>query len=145
MAGNTLYDTDLYAWTRAQAELLRARRFDELDLENLAEEIESVGSSDRREMRNRLARIIQHFLKFEYQPEKRSPSWIKTIRAQRADLNGVLENNATLRLLLPETLESAYRLARLWAIADTDLDDYIFPKTCPYTLEHLMTGETPPG
>ena len=145
MTSNTLYETDFYAWTRAQADLLRARRFDELDLEQLAEEIDSVAARERREARNRLMRIIQRFLKFEYQPEKKSPYWHKTIVVQRADLEDVLENNATLRAQLEEMLESAYLRARARAIAETDLDHFISPTRCPYTLDHLLTGEIPPA
>jgi hypothetical protein len=142
MAGNTLYDTDLYAWTRAQAELLRARRFDEIDADHLAEEIEAVGASDRREMRRRLARLIQHLLKYDYHIELRSRSWRATISAQRAAFADLLENNATLRSQLPEMLQGAYRLGREWALEETGLFD--LPEHCPYTLEHIQGGELSP-
>ncbi len=140
--GNTLYDTDLYTWTRVQAELLRAGRWNEIDVEHLAEEIESVGASERREMRRRLARLIQHLLKYDYQIERRSRSWKVTILQQRAALEDLLATNATLRTELPDSLDGAYRRARLWAIDDTGMPN--LPEACPYTLEHIMTGELAP-
>jgi hypothetical protein len=140
--GNTLYDTDLYTWTRVQAELLRAGRWNEIDVEHLAEEIESVGASERREMRRRLARLIQHLLKYDYQIERRSRSWKVTILQQRAALEDLLANNATLRTQLPDSLDGAYRRARLWAIDETHMPN--LPEACPYTLEHIMTGELAP-
>ncbi len=141
MAGNTLYETDLYAWTREQAGLLRAGRLDELDIEHLAEEIEAVGSSQRHELRRRLARLLQHLLKFEYQPELRSRSWRVTIAVQRSDISVLLADNATLRATMDEILPGAYRLARLWTEDETGLER--LPKENPYTIEYILGGELP--
>jgi hypothetical protein len=141
VAGNTLYETDLYAWTREQAGLLRAGRLDELDIEHLAEEIEAVGSSQRHELRRRLARLLQHLLKFEYQPELRSRSWRVTIAVQRSDISVLLADNATLRATMDEILPGAYRLARLWTEDETGLER--LPKENPYTIEYILGGELP--
>ena len=80
---NALYDRDLYEWTVAQAELLRSGRLNEADCENLAEEILSIGRSQKAELRRRMSRLLQHLLKWRYQPELRSRSWATTITVQR--------------------------------------------------------------
>ncbi|HEY9608608.1 MAG TPA: DUF29 domain-containing protein [Allocoleopsis sp.] len=82
---NTLYETDFYAWTQGQAELLRNHHWSKLDLPNLIEEIESLGKQQRAELRNPLSILMGHLLKWEYQPTKRSRSWLNTIRVQRMD------------------------------------------------------------
>ncbi|PPK18774.1 DUF29 domain-containing protein, partial [Staphylococcus haemolyticus] len=78
-----LYETDFYAWTQKQANLLRHQQWNQLDLSNLIEEIESLGKQQRAELRNRWSVLIAHLLKWEYQLEKRSRSWLNTIRIQR--------------------------------------------------------------
>jgi hypothetical protein len=83
---NALYETDFYAWTQEQARLLRERRFDDLDLDNLVNEVESVGGSEKREIRNRLTILLGHVLKWKYQPGRRGNSWIETIFEQRGQL-----------------------------------------------------------
>ena len=70
------YDKDGYGWAMEQAALLRARRFSEIDLENIAEEIESVGKSERRTLESHLSRLMMHLLKWQYQPERRGNSWV---------------------------------------------------------------------
>ena len=78
-----LYETDFYTWTVEQAQFLRDGAWDSLDIQNLAEEIETLGKQDRRELRNGLRVLIGHLLKWEYQPGKRSRSWSNTIYEQR--------------------------------------------------------------
>src|SRR2546428_13059372 len=94
---NTLYETDFFAWTQEQARLLRERRWDDLDLENLVDEVESVGGSERREIRNRLTVLLGHLLKWKYQPGHRGPSWTGTIFEQRGQLADVLRDSPSLR------------------------------------------------
>ena len=85
------YETDFYAWTLKQAELLKAGDFKRLDIVNLAEEIESLGKQQRQELRNRLGVLIGHLLKWDYQPEKRSKSWRATVREQRREILRLLQ------------------------------------------------------
>ena len=80
------YEGDFYAWTQQQAEMLRARAPRGLDWENLAEEIESMGRRDRREVERRLRVILHHLLKWRVQPELRGPSWRRTLREQRRQI-----------------------------------------------------------
>lgn len=121
----TLYDTDIVAWASEQAELLRAGKWDALDLEHIAEEIEDVGKSEKRELRSRLAVLAAHLLKWKYQPGKRSKSWVATIEVQRTSISLALKATPSLKHLLFEKqwLKAAWIDALSIAIADTGLHD----------------------
>ena len=82
-AKSPLYDRDFYAWSRQQAELLRKGRLADADIEHIAEEIESMGRAEKRELISRLTVLLLHLLKWRHQPEKRSPSWEASIRVRR--------------------------------------------------------------
>lgn len=104
---NNLYETDFYAWTQQQAKLLKIKAWDELDAANLIEEIESLGRKERQELRNRLGILIGHLLKWEYQPQYRSNSWLATIKEQRRRLQDLLLENPSLQPYLAEILDRA--------------------------------------
>src|SRR5712691_611546 len=91
------YDDDFFAWTQEQARLLRAGELTIVDAENLAEEIESVGRSDRREIRNRLIVLLAHLLKWGHQQRRRGVSWSDTIAEQRLQIDSVLVDSPSLR------------------------------------------------
>ncbi|MBL8672855.1 MAG: DUF29 domain-containing protein [Alphaproteobacteria bacterium] len=129
----TLYDQDFAQWCEEQAGRLRSGRLDALDVENLAEEIESMGKSQQRELASRLQVLLLHLLKQRFQPEHDSRSWRSTIIEQRAALAGLLAQSPILRRLLPEGLVAAYAVARRRAAAETDLPVATFPETCPFT------------
>ena len=78
---NTQYEKDVILWSQEQARALRERDFSKLDIEHLADEIEDVGKSEKRELANRMAVLLAHLLKWRWQPEKRSASWRRTIAA----------------------------------------------------------------
>jgi hypothetical protein len=132
------YDLDFYAWAMRNAELIREGRLSEIDVENVAEELESMGKSQRRALSNRLIVLLAHFLKWQYQPDKRSRSWKNTIKVQRLDLRELLDENPSLQPSLQEAMVSAYTKARLLAASDTGLDEMEFPEDCPFTLEQAM-------
>jgi hypothetical protein len=133
------YQEDFYLWLMGQAEMLRQGRFQDLDLENLAEEVESIGRSDKREVYNRLVVLMVHLLKYQFQHLKRTRSWGLTIADQRFRLKLVLRDSPSLRqAYLPEVLDDIYRLARRKAAGQTRLPESAFPETCPYTLEQLL-------
>jgi hypothetical protein len=136
---SALYDRDFVAWTEQQAALLRANDLSALDREHLAEEIESVGASERRELRRRLARLLQHLLKWKYQPELRSRSWSATIRAQRDELAGILDDSPSLRSSLPDVLAGAYERGRRWALEETGL--LALPEACPWAVEQVLSPD----
>ena len=120
-AKSPLYDRDFYAWSREQAELLRAGKLAEADIDHIAEEIDSMGRTEKRELVSRLSVLLLHLLKWRYQPEKRGPSWEASIRVQRNRLADHLDDNPSLKPLLPKALASAYRDASLEAVAETGL------------------------
>lgn len=142
---NTLYETDLYAWTQEQASLLRNHQWSQLDLPNLIEEIESLGKQQRAERRNCLSVLIGHLMKWEYQPEKRSRSWLATIRVQRRDTLRLLRDNPSLKSYLSEALPEAYEDSRDLAMGETNLPNRTFPEKCSYTSEQILHHDFYPG
>lgn len=135
------YDTDFYAWTQEQAQHLKMRKWEYLDLENLVEEIESLGRQERQQLMNRFGVLLGHLLKWQYQPSYRSHSWQATIREQRRKILRLLEANPSLQTFLPEALQLGYEDGVDLAIAETNLPDATFPATCLYTLEQVLDAE----
>lgn len=140
-----LYETDTYSWAMQQAKALRERSHNALDWDNLAEEIESLGRSEARELESRLAVLLMHLLKWIEQPGFRSASWEATIRLQRLEVAKVLAQNPGLRPKLAEAFAAAYRAARMNAAAETGLGLKRFPEAAPFTLDEAMTEEFWPG
>lgn len=120
---------DYYGWTQETIEKLRQGRLSEVNLEDLIEELESMGSSERRELKNRLAVLLAHLLKWQYQPERRGRSWRLTIKEQRIAVTGVLKDNPSLRPRLLEMGEEAYSRAVVSAMRETDKEENEFPPT----------------
>src|SRR5215211_6227377 len=114
-AANALYDSDFYAWTQQQARLLRERRWNDLDLDNLVDEVETVGRSDKRQIESRLEVLLAHLLKWRFQPGGRGNSWIKTIFEQRRRLIGLVEESPSLREFQRQEVFNSYPAARLVA------------------------------
>ncbi len=137
-SNTTLYDSDFFAWANEQAALLRAGRLTEADIENIAEEIESMGRSEKRELVSRLTVLFTHLLKWRHQPGLRGASWRRTIEHQRLHLTEHLTDNLSLRSKLHEAIASAYSHARIEAENETGLDRATFPASCPYAFEDAM-------
>lgn len=139
---DSLYDRDFYAWTQDQAGKLRARAsFDnrgDIDWEHAAEEIESVGASEKREIRSRLRALILHLLKWKHQKTKRKSGWRSTIDEQRDRLAMVLEDSPSLAAFPQEVLAGAYRLAVSKALEETRLPASTFPSECPFTIDEVL-------
>ena len=139
----TLYETDFYAWTQRQSELLRLEEFAEVDWHNLIEEIESLGRSEKHEVESRLEVLIMHLLKWQYQPKKRltGRSWRATIAEQRRRLRRRLRDMPSLRVQLPDIVHDIYPDAVDAAAIETGLDKATFPARCPWTAEQLLDEE----
>jgi hypothetical protein len=135
---STLYDHDFYAWTNEQAELLRAGKLSEADLEHIAEEIESMGKSEKRELISRLTVLLLHLLKWEFQPMRRGASWRLSIANTRDALTDHLADNPSLRSVMEASVETAYRRARRDATLETGLSENTFPSTCPWLFSQMM-------
>ena len=142
MPESRLYDKDFYAWANEQAALLRAGKLAQADIEHIAEEIESMGKTEKRELLSRLRVLILHLLKWRFQPGKRTPSWEATIKTQRHLLViHINDDNPSLKPLIPEVLPRAYRLEVIDAAGETNMLESAYPKTCPWTFEQLMNED----
>lgn len=132
------YDQDFYTWTVYNAELIRQGRLSEVDLENVAEEIESMGKSEKRELINRLAILMTHLLKWKFQANKRSQSWKYTIKAQRMEILRLLKQSPSLKYQVEASVSDAYEQSIVNAAGETSLDENVFPKACPFSLEQCL-------
>jgi hypothetical protein len=137
----TLYDSDFHAWANEQAALLRAGRLSEADIENIAEEIESMGRSEKRELVSRLTVLLVHLLKWRYQPGLRGRSWALTIEQQRLRLGKHLAENPSLKSQLDEAMADSYQDARIDAERETRLARSVFPPACPFTFDEAMNPD----
>ena len=140
-----LYERDFYTWALEQAALLRARRFAELDLENLAEEIDGLARAEARELRSRCATLLMHLLKWEFQPQRRSHSWVATIARERGEIVDLLDENPGLAPRQTELFAKAYKAARADAAAESNLALSRFPAAYPYTQEQAKDEAFWPG
>lgn len=137
---NTSYEQDVVAWAQEQARLLRSRQFSQLDIERIAEEIEDVGKSEQRELASRMAHLLSHLLKWEYQPTRRGASWEVTIQKQR---NGIARRIAKTPSLKASLVDSewwadAWDDAIVEASKETGIDNTVFPPQCPWTCGEVM-------
>jgi Domain of unknown function DUF29 len=135
------YDRDFYAWANEQAALLRAGRLADADIAHIAEEIESMGKTEKRELVSRLTVLLLHLLKWEFQPARRGASWEATIKVQRNRLEDHLDDNPSLKAITPEAVRRAYGDAVIEAEAETGLRAGTFPATCPWSFEQITDHE----
>jgi hypothetical protein len=133
MQTTTLYDQDFYAWTQRQIELLQAQQWNQVDVENLIEELDSLGKQQRQELRNRLGVLLGHLLKWRYQPEARSKSWFYIIKEQRERIHDHLAENPSLKPYLPEAITKAYQDGLNLVGRETPLDSRQLPQSCPFS------------
>jgi signal transduction histidine kinase len=134
------YDTDFYAWTQVQAQALRAKQWEALDLEHLAEEIEDLGKSDRRTIQSHLRILLLHLLKVAYQRQRRL-SWLRSIRYAREAIELTLNDSPSLRRELPDFLAWVYPRAHKAAEEETRLPVATFPEACPWLLERVLDAD----
>ncbi|HLB43263.1 MAG TPA: DUF29 domain-containing protein [Gammaproteobacteria bacterium] len=135
------YDRDFYAWAIHNAQLLRQGKLSEVDIKNVAEEIESMGKSEKRELINRLAILMAHLLKWQYQPGNRGNSWKYTIKEQRSCLSRLIEESPSLKHELEKRLGEAYEDACYIALSETGLNEDAFPKTSPFSLKQVLNQD----
>ena len=132
------YDEDFVLWLEHQTQLLRQGRLNELDLENLAEEVDDIGRSQRRAVESELSVILIHLLKYQFQPSKRSRSWLDTLLEHRGRLARDFRISKSLKLHAETELDDLYQLARKRTAVQTRLLLTTFPETSPYTLEQVL-------
>ncbi len=159
---NNLYETDYYQWTRQQSELIRQRRFDELDLNNLAEEVADMGKSEPRSLTSELKTILLHLLKYDYQTRKINPGlpepydcrdWLDSIGRARDDARDILADNPSLKQKQDKLTVTAYKRAKTLAIKEMNryllpqqqLTSRSFPKVCPWSFEQIIDDDWLPS
>jgi hypothetical protein len=133
------YMRDFYSWLMEQARHVREGRWDAVDRENLAEEIESLGREQFNKLESALRVLLLHILKWDHQAERRSRSWVLSIEAQRAELEDVLSDNPGLKPRIAEALARGYRKARIDAAKETGLEKDALPDACPYSFDDIVS------
>lgn len=139
------YETDVIEWANEQAQLIRAGKFELLDLVNIAEEIEDVGKSEKRELSSRMAVLLTHLLKRQFQAGRRGSSWERMIKEQRKGIALRLKATPSLNA----SLEYEDWFAEMWsdavvkAVDETGLD--VFPEVCPWSKEQILSAEFLPN
>ncbi|MCV3206463.1 DUF29 domain-containing protein [Mesorhizobium sp. YC-39] len=142
---STPYEIDYAQWCAEQGALLREGRLSDLDRENLAEEIESLGRSDKREIESRLGTLLLHLLKWQFQAEKRKAGWLLTIREQRHQIKKLINESPSLKAYPRKQLASEFEFARLKAADETGLPEKDFPADCPYPIADVLDRDFFPG
>lgn len=134
----TQYEVDIVAWASEQARLIRTGQFDKLDLANIAEEIEDVGKSEQRELASRMAVLLMHLLKWEFQPDRRSASWERTILEQRKRVLLAVKDTPSLSNKLDsiDWISATWADAVIQAIKETGIE--VFPETCPWLMTDVL-------
>jgi hypothetical protein len=132
-----LYETDILEWVEQQVYLIRQEKYHEVDWVNVIEEIQDLSKRERDRFLSSIRLIIQHLLKWEYQPEKRSKSWEITITRERNHLKRYLRNTPSLKRYWAD-LSEIYADARADAANETGLSDWEFPDDCPYSCEQIQ-------
>ncbi len=129
---------DFYTWALETARAIRAGRFDGIDWEAVAEELEDMGRSEQRALEHRIEVLLAHLLKWCFQPEHRSTSWTGTIKEQRRKTARLLRQNPGLQPLLAGLIPESYESARAMAERDTGIDERNFPPACPWAVEAIL-------
>ena len=132
----TKYETDFHQWAFEQAQRLRSG--EPVDVENVAEELESLGRSEERELTNRLAVLLQYKVKCEHQPEGRNAGWDATIKEQRRRIARLLGQNPSLKPKLGECVQDAYATAVTFASVETGIVEEDFPAECRYGIDEIL-------
>lgn len=132
------HTTDFNLWIEQTAQLLRSHRWNEIDLEHLIEEVEGLGKSERRAIASQLTRLLLHLLKWQYQPKRRSDSWLDSITDSRTQIELAIIDSPSLKSYPREQLEESYQRARRQAAKQTEMLISTFPEECPYSLELVL-------
>lgn len=132
------YTADFNSWIQRTAQLLRERRWHEIDLEHLIEEVEDLGKSERRGIASQLTRLLLHLLKWQYQPQRRTDSWLDSITDARTQIGLAIEDSPSLNNYPAEQLAQSYQRARRQAAKQTGMALSVFPEECPYLLELVL-------
>jgi hypothetical protein len=139
------YTADFNLWIQRTAQLLRERRWHEIDLEHLIEEVEDLGKSERRSIASQLTRLLLHLLKWQYQPQRRTDSWLDSITDARTQIELAIADSPSLKNYLAEVIEQSYQRSRRQAAKQTEMSISVFPEECPYSVELVLEEDWFPG
>lgn len=138
MANYPKYEEDFYGWVMANAQFLRAGNLSEVDLENLIEELISLGGNQYDQLVNRLAVLMAHLLKWQYQPNFRGRSWSGTLKEQRLRIKSIIKKNPSLKSRIAEAIIEAYDSSLAIVEKETRIDLRLLPNDCPYSFEQCL-------
>lgn len=139
------YDQYFSQWAKDTAQLLREKRWSALDIEHLIEEVEDLGKIERRALSCQLERMLIHLLKWCYQPERRSDSWIDSINDSRVQILKILKDNPSLKNFSESRLVEDYVDARRYASKQTGLSLETFPLDCPFAIQGILNDDWLPS
>ncbi|MFM2063375.1 MAG: hypothetical protein RLZZ507_3045 [Cyanobacteriota bacterium] len=142
---SNLYEQDFYLWIETTAKQLKAGKFAEIDLENLIEEIESMGRNEKHALESNLVILLMHLLKYKYQPEKRTNSWKATIREHRRRLTRSFKESPSLKTYFQEVFMECYQDARQQASDETGLLLDMFPVESPFNTDECLNQDFLPN
>lgn len=137
----TLYDRDYSLWLETTAQQLRSRQLGNLDLDNLAEEIEAMVKSEKRALKSNLEVVLMHLLKYKYQPQKRTNSWRYTIFEHRDRLQQAFQDSPSLRPYFDTIFDECYKVARKKAAIETEMKLDRFPELSPFSTVETLDEE----
>jgi hypothetical protein len=132
------HETDFSKWTQRQSRHLKRREFSQLDIDNLIEELEGLGRSEKRALKSYIEVFLMHLLKIQFQPKKRTISWDLSIKEAKYKAQSILQENPSLQPKLKELIKEAYFYARIKAALETGLNEDKFPEECPWTVKDLF-------
>lgn len=135
------HDEDFYGWAMAEAQLLKEGKLSELDIDNLIEELQEMGRSEKYQLINRFSILMAHLLKWQFQNELAGHSWKCSIKEQRNKIKRLLQENPSLKPKINESMTHGYVDAVILASKDTGFAEKHFPTQCPYTFEQMMNDE----
>ena len=139
-----LYEQDFYLWLQTTANLLENNKFDQLDIKNLIEEINSMGRSEKKELKSHLITLIEHFLKLEYwqlEKENNARGWRNTVAEQRLQIELTLEDSPSLRNMLDDIFEECYQKARQYILKRYQLSPNLFPENPPFSVTDVLNAD----
>lgn len=140
-SAQTLYQTDFNLWLQETSNLLRNEDVNQLDCQNLAEEIEDMAGSRKDALESNLIRVLQHLLKWKYQPHKRTNSWKASITEHSLRLNKAFKKSPSLKPYFEQVFSECYQDARLITAQETGLDINVFPDVCPFSQADVLNPQ----
>ncbi|QQE67133.1 hypothetical protein GFS31_38450 [Leptolyngbya sp. BL0902] len=147
-AVSTLYEVDFYEWLQHTVEAIKHRNFDQVDWDNLIEEVESMGRSEKRELKSRLLVILEHLLKlifWDSEKPQNARGWRNTVIEQRNQVDLILEDSPSLKPWLAEIFVDSYAKARQHILQKSGLPGEMFPIQPPFPLENVLNTDWLPG